>query len=143
MESNDQLIDQEILKKSEVIKRELSLSSIHVVLREGFKVLQKIKGAHIVLVIGNTGSGKSTMLSSLLRGPEFLEVKQIQFTIEVPGTDGTTTTKQKSKQVIDNKEAHLDSDFIIGHSDVNSETFLPKFLYDQYNDLLFGDIAGL
>ena len=77
MESNDQLVDQEILKKSEVIKRELSLSSIHVVLREGFKVLQKIKGAHIVLVIGNTGSGKSTMLSSLLRGPEFLEVKQI------------------------------------------------------------------
>lgn len=61
----------------------------------------------------------------------------------MPGTDGTTTTKQKSKQVIDNKEAHVDSDFIIGHSDVNSETFLPKFLYDQYNDLLFGDIAGL
>ena len=36
-----------------------------------------------------------------------------------------------------------DVDFIIGHSDVNSETFLPKFLYDEGNDILYGDIAGL
>lgn len=35
------------------------------------------------------------------------------------------------------------ADFIIGHSDVNSETFLPTFLYDESNDILYGDIAGL
>ena len=52
---------------------ELSLLSIQKVLTEGFKTLEKIKDASIVLVIGNTGSGKSTMLSSLLRGPDALE----------------------------------------------------------------------
>ena len=102
------------------------------VLQEGFKVLEKIRGANIVLVIGNTGSGKSTMLSSLLKGPDRLELKSISYTIEIPDTDGkTTTTKKKTKSVIDNKDFEEDADFIIGHSDVNSETFLPKFLYDE------------
>ena len=114
-----------------MIKRELSLTSIHSVLAEGFKFLRQIQGANIVLVIGNTGSGKSTMLSSLLKGPESLELKQITFTIEVPNTNGTTITREKTKNVIDNKAAQENEDFIIGHSDVNSETFLPKFLYDQ------------
>jgi ABC-type dipeptide/oligopeptide/nickel transport system ATPase component len=113
------------------------------VLSEGFKFLHQIQGANIVLVIGNTGCGKSTMLSSLLKGPDALELKQITYTIEVPNTNGTTVTRQKSKQVIDNKVAADGEDFIIGHSDVNSETFLPKFLYDRDNDILYGDIAGL
>lgn len=34
-------------------------------------------------------------------------------------------------------------DFIIGHSSVKSETFLPNFIYDYENDVFFGDIAGL
>ena len=65
----------DILVKANVIKRELSLFSIQEVLTEGFKSLDKIKGANIVLVMGNTGSGKSTMLSSLLKGPQALEMK--------------------------------------------------------------------
>ena len=78
----------DILIKSNVIKRELSLASIKEVLTEAFKVVEKIRGANIVLVIGNTGSGKSTMLSSLLKGPEALEMKSITFTIEVPNREG-------------------------------------------------------
>ena len=65
----------DILLKSNVVKRELSLASIKEVLTEDFKVVEKIRGANIVLVIGNTGSGKSTMLSSLLKGPDALEMK--------------------------------------------------------------------
>lgn len=143
MEASDQQINEEILRKDNVIKRELSLKSIHDVLSEGFKVLRQIQGANLVLVIGNTGSGKSTMLSSLLKGPGALEQKQITYTIEVPSNSGTTVTRQKSKQVIDNKVVNEAEDFIIGHSDVNSMTFLPKFLYDRENDVLYGDIAGL
>ena len=74
----------DILIKANVIKRELSLHSIQEVLTEAFKSLEKIKGANIVLVMGNTGSGKSTMLSSLLKGAEALEMKQITFTIDIP-----------------------------------------------------------
>jgi len=65
----------DILLKSNVVKKELSLASIKEVLTEAFKVVEKIRGANIVLVIGNTGSGKSTMLSSLLKGPDALEMK--------------------------------------------------------------------
>ena len=73
----------DVLKKENVIQRELSLVSIVEVLREGFKALERIRDANVVLVIGNTGSGKSTMLSSLLRGPDALEKKTIKFMIEV------------------------------------------------------------
>lgn len=133
----------DILNKANVITRELSLANIQEVLTEGFKVLEKIRGANIVLVIGNTGSGKSTMLSSLLKGPDALEIKQIKFTIDVPNKEGVMVRSERTKKVIDNKEASPTEDFIIGHSSVNSETFLPKFLYDYQNDVYFGDIAGL
>lgn len=88
MDATDSSQSSSILSKANVIKRELSLHSIKEVLTEAFKVVEKIRGANIVLVIGNTGSGKSTMLSSLLRGPQALEVKQITFTIDVPNRDG-------------------------------------------------------
>lgn len=68
---------------------ELSLVTIVKVLTEGFKSLEKIKDSDVVLVIGNTGSGKSTMLSSLLRGSQTLEKKTIKFTIEVMQKDGS------------------------------------------------------
>ena len=133
----------DVLRKSEVIKRELSLVSIKEVLQEGFKSLEKIRGGNVVLVIGNTGSGKSTMLSSLLRGPKTLEKKTITFNIEVLQKDGSKIQKERTKNVIDNKEDVESKNFIIGHSDTNSETFLPTFIYDDVNDIFYGDIAGL
>ena len=102
--------------------------SIVKVLTEGFKALEKIRGANVILVIGNTGCGKSTMLSSLLKGANALENKTVKFMIEVHQKDGTTIKKERSKNVIDNKEVNESHDFIIGHSDTTSETFLPKFL---------------
>ena len=36
-----------------------------------------------------------------------------------------------------------DTTFKIGHSMINSETFLPNFKKDEKNDLFYGDIAGL
>ena len=52
-------------------------------------------------------------------------------------------TQERQKKVIDNVQVTEAEDFIIGHSSVNSETFLPKFIYDYQNDVHFGDIAGL
>lgn len=49
-----------------------------------------IKDAEIVLAIGNTGSGKSTMLNSLVFGTEILSVQ----------------TTDKKKKVIDQKDGY-------------------------------------
>ena len=83
------------------------------------------------------------MLSSLLRGPKTLEKKTITFNIEVLQKDGSKIQKERTKNVIDNKEVVESKNFIIGHSDTNSETFLPTFIYDDVNDIFYGDIAGL
>ena len=52
-------------------------------------------------------------------------------------------TQERQKKVIDNKQVSPNEDFVIGHSSVNSQTFLPTFLYDYQNDVYYGDIAGL
>lgn len=82
------------------------------------------------------------MLSSLLNGPESLEVAQIEITVNFLDKDKKEQQKKKKQKVIDNKVKD-DKSFLIGHSMVNSETFLPTFKKDEVNDLLFGDIAGL
>ena len=44
-------------------------------LEEAIEALKILKDEDVVLVLGNTGSGKSTMLSSLIYGPDTLEEK--------------------------------------------------------------------
>ena len=52
-----------------------NLKDIVLKLRMFKKKLSVLKQGNIVLVIGNTGSGKSTMLSSLIHGPQSLHLK--------------------------------------------------------------------
>jgi len=42
-----------------------------------------------VLLIGNTGSGKSTLISSIINGCENLENKKIEENLTITKTDGT------------------------------------------------------
>lgn len=63
--------------------------------------------------IGNTGCGKSTMLSSLIYGPESL-VENIKM-------DGKIR-----KKVIEHKEEM--NNLQIGHSNAESCTFFPDFI---------------
>lgn len=135
--------EQDMLKKENIKKMPLDLATIRDVLQVAFKQLDKIKDADVVLVIGNTGSGKSTMLSSLLKGPDALESKIIEFMIDIPQKDGTKVQKPKTKTVIDNKQVTQGKDFIIGNSEVMSETFMPHFIYDEVHNIFYGDIAGL
>lgn len=70
-----------------------NLENIVTILEEAFKFLQKIEGKNIILAVGNTGCGKSTMLTSLMYGPEALEIKKIEYEIKIPQPKGPVITK--------------------------------------------------
>ena len=70
------------------------------VLERAFKNLKKLQNKNIILAVGNTGCGKSTMLTSLMYGPESLEMIKIDYEITVPSDKGVVK-KMKKKQVIE------------------------------------------
>ena len=77
----------------------------------------------VILALGNTGCGKSTMLNSLINGPSSLR-----------------TIRENKKTVIKSKDDYKE-EFLIGHSASKSQTFLPYF--KQIDDKkFFADIAG-
>ena len=63
--------------------------------------MDAVKGKNVIITLGDTGSGKSTMLSSLLHGPENLEAKQ---TSEVTKLK-SGKKKEVKKWIIEQKEA--------------------------------------
>ena len=62
-------------RKQSIVNRQLSLRNLVDLLEEAIEALKILKDEDVVLVLGNTGSGKSTMLSSLIYGPDTLEEK--------------------------------------------------------------------
>lgn len=92
--------------------------------------LDIIKNGNLVLVVGNTGCGKSTMLSSLIYGPDALQKTAIK------------AENGKKRYVIDHKDSDK-SQLRIGHDQSKSQTFWPNFIQDQNSKIIFGDIAGL
>ena len=98
MEPQDEnQINTQLLLKENVKKMDVSLTSLVNVLTEGFKCLKDIKDQNLIIVIGNTGCGKSTMLSSLLNGPESLEITSIDIVVKFIDPK-TKEEKQKTKK---------------------------------------------
>lgn len=85
--------------------------------------LQMLKNKQLVIPLGYTGSGKSTMLQALCFGSSNLK-------------------KQRGKIVLKD-EAASEGAFKIGHSPVTSETFEHEFLERPGDSIVYGDIAGL
>lgn len=79
-----------------------------------------------VLAIGNTGCGKSTMLVSLIEGTDAIKIHTYFEEIQKTNPDGTKGTKRTRKVRLDMVDG-CTSPFKIGHSESESETFLPKF----------------
>lgn len=82
----------------------------------------------MVVAIGNTGSGKSTMLSSIIYGTDALHetvVEQVLTRKKRKGREYVYEQYTKKKKVIDQK--NVTGDFKIGHSLASSETFMPHF----------------
>ena len=81
--------NQTILTKQMVKDKKLTLKNLVKYLSAALKALKPIENAEdIVLAIGNTGCGKSTMIISLLYGHECLEEKAIQTPYQTKGKDG-------------------------------------------------------
>lgn len=73
----------------------------------------------VVLTYGMTGTGKSTMINSLLHGPEALEVVKVNHEISHLRKNGQIVQKKLMKRVIDLKPAYKDNSdctMKIGHS---------------------------
>ena len=63
------------------------LKSVVQVLIPAFKELDERSKGDLVIVLGQTGDGKSTMLASLLYGPDKLEEKVLKEVIKIPKID--------------------------------------------------------
>jgi ABC-type uncharacterized transport system ATPase component len=64
-------------KKDDVSTLKCDLYNLNRCLREAFRGLKIIDNQDVILAIGNTGAGKSTMLTSLVFGKEHVKLTQI------------------------------------------------------------------
>lgn len=99
----------------------------------------------LVMAIGNTGCGKSTMFNSLAFGTKSLEVKRIKQEKIVRHANGDEKARQvRSVTVIDQRDSESAQVFRIGHSNNQSMTFLPHIVpcQNEEMDFIFADIAG-
>ena len=94
----------DILNKEVIKHKAVSLDNLVMILEEAYKKLNDINHANLILAIGSTGCGKSTMLTSLMFGPDALENKKTKKEIEVPMPGGGFKKKMIVQTAIDQKE---------------------------------------
>lgn len=86
-----------------------TLSNLVNILIPAFKVLDQsdIINQNIVLALGNTGCGKSTMLNSLVWGPESLQLETIHEDYEIKQKNSSVKTiKRNTREVINKVSAY-------------------------------------
>ena len=71
------------------------------ILEEAYKTLNKVNQSNLILAVGNTGCGKSTMMTSLMFGVDALEETKIEYEIEIPMANAPNRKKKKKKPVIE------------------------------------------
>lgn len=147
MEANPSPSKSSLLNKEVVSKMKCDLKNLYDVLSVAFDTLGPAKDQDLIVAIGNTGCGKSTMLSSLIYGTDALEYKQISEEVTIMKKDMKTKKMVEHKRtrkrwVIEQKNPQ--GEFTIGHSVATSCTFLPHFKKkNETSNILYADIAGL
>lgn len=109
------------------------IANISEVLKCALNKFEEAKNKDIILAIGNTGSGKSTMLTALIYGTDFLCIEKQTYKIQVQVEIGKFKTKKKANTVIvqkTDKLEFLNGKFAIGHDSNHSKTFIPHFETD-------------
>lgn len=104
-------------------------------------MLKVLEGQDLIVALGNTGCGKSTIFQSLVFGASHLESKLLEHEFELVRPDGAVKTKKAKRMVVQEKESNSQL-FRIGHSTCQSETFFPSFQKVPDSDITFVDIAG-
>ena len=141
----------------EVKKLPFELRYIVKVLELAFKAIDERSKGDLVIVLGQTGDGKSTMLASLMYGAGALEEVETKQKVMVEKCDnrgkqiikdGVPQFKSKmmKTKVIDyNKEHRKRKNLVfgIGHSKMKSCTFLPNWQTEPGTGLVLTDVAGL
>lgn len=126
--------------KEEIKKMECNFENLIPLLDLIFETFNMVEGADLLLSVGNTGCGKSTMINSFMYGPQSLEEKQLEF--QVRGHRGKM--KKLQRTVIEQKEEFKSkSAFSIGHAETESSTLIPSFVRDDVNNLIYADVAGM
>ena len=93
--------------------------------------IEHLADENAVILFGNTGCGKSTLILSMVYGPSALEEVYID-----NGKRKVISLKKEVKNVVDSKLG-----IQIGNDLSKSKTFLPKIDFLEY--MMFVDIAGL
>lgn len=126
--------------KEEIKKMECNFENLIPLLDLIFETFNMVEGADLLVNVGNTGCGKSTMINSLMFGPNTLEEKQLEF--QVRGHRGRM--KKVQRTVIEQKEEFKSKNaYRIDHSEAESSTFIPQFVRDDMNNIIYADVAGL
>lgn len=108
------------LQKEEIKKMPLSVRALRSCLVKAFKALDLIRGHETILAVGNTGCGKSTMLTSLVFGPDSLELQNCEKKIDVKKGGKVVRQKTITTQVIEQKNKEAINTYHIGHSNSRS-----------------------
>ena len=64
--------------KESIAKMECTLANLVSILRWAFEQVRCVQNQDVVVALGNTGCGKSTMFTSLICGSQVLERKQLE-----------------------------------------------------------------
>ena len=89
-----------VLNLENIKKPPLTLSNMHRYLEKAFEYIDIVSGGQAVIALGNTGCGKSTMLTSLMYGKESLEFKTCTKLVDLPG-GGQKEKKFKAIDTVD------------------------------------------
>ena len=121
-------------------KLTLSLQNIVAVLQHVFQKIEELRGKDLVIMLGNPADGKSSVLASLIHGPDSLQEKTLTEIITFELEPGKFKDKKIKTKAIEFKEG-VNSQFVINHSK-RFMTFIPVFEKDTQSDLIFVDVGG-
>jgi len=124
----------------EINKMECNFENLIPLLDLIFETFRVIDNSDLLVSVGNSGCGASTMMNALMYGPDALEEKQLEFMVK--GPKGQMTKRLCS--VIDQREEFMSKKvFKVGHSEHESTTVIPSFVKDEVNNFIYADIAGV
>lgn len=107
------------------------------------KLPKDLEKKDVVIFAGPELCGQTTLIYSLIFGPDSLDKSQFKFMMEIKTMNDmgyTSTFKQKQKQVLEPKDKELCPGLKVGHEKSESKTLLTELFQMKDNeDMYFAD----